>query len=153
MSKALSIVEREVKYNNNETMIVCDSTYTERAEVIYTILKWILAFLLPYSVIIFFSCCLLKFLKEWSNRTKHLQAANNRNKRPVAPIHQSNHSNGGSSLNSQLQERLLPGSLTPTMKKVTIHDTLVQVVSDKDGLKPKTNGVTTSLADSFATLR
>ena len=76
LPKALSIVEREIEQDNGTKLTVCDSTFAQSHEEIYTILKWILAFLMPYSVIIIFSCCLLKFLRDWSDRTKRLHANN-----------------------------------------------------------------------------
>ena len=73
LPKALSIVEKSTQINSTQlNFTACDSTFNQTNEEIYTILKWILAFLLPYVVIIFFSCCLLRFLKEWSDRAKLL---------------------------------------------------------------------------------
>lgn len=69
LPKTLSIVE--ILDKDNKT--ACESTFDQTHDEIYTILKWILAFLLPYVIIIFFSCCLLRFLKEWSNRSKLLR--------------------------------------------------------------------------------
>lgn len=77
LPKALSIVEKTYKSNNGtETIVQCESTFDQSYEVVYTISKWIVAFLLPYGLIIFFSCCLLRFLTKWSNRSKRLHQTN-----------------------------------------------------------------------------
>jgi hypothetical protein len=46
----------------------CNSLLSEKAEKIYTIFKWIMAFVLPYTFIVIVSVLLLKFLKEWSDK-------------------------------------------------------------------------------------
>jgi hypothetical protein len=77
LPKALSIVEKTYKSNNGtETIVQCESTFDQSYEVVYTISKWIVAFLLPYGLIIFFSCSLLRFLTKWSNRSKRLHQTN-----------------------------------------------------------------------------
>ncbi|CAF0721913.1 unnamed protein product [Brachionus calyciflorus] len=72
MPKTLSIVE---VYSNETESFVCASLFDQSHEEIYTIAKWIIAFALPYTIIIVFSSLLLKFLKEWSDRSKLLHNA------------------------------------------------------------------------------
>ena len=76
MPKTLSIIEI---FNNETQTYMCSSLFDQSHEEIYTIAKWIIAFALPYSIIILFSGLLLKFLKEWSARAKLLH---NNTKKP-----------------------------------------------------------------------
>ncbi len=71
LAKTLSI---EQVYHAEADHYACGSTFNDRHEQIYTILKWIIAFVFPYSVIIVFSCMLLKFLAEWSDKANALHA-------------------------------------------------------------------------------
>lgn len=71
MPKTLSIIE---VFNNDTQTHVCASLFDQAHEEIYTIAKWIIAFALPYTIIIVFSGLLLKFLKEWSARAKLLHS-------------------------------------------------------------------------------
>jgi hypothetical protein len=50
----------------------CYSSLNKRIDLIYTCLKWFMAFFLPYTLIITFSVLLLKFLREWSMNSKYL---------------------------------------------------------------------------------
>lgn len=76
MPKTLSIIE---VFNNETQTNVCASLFDQAHEEIYTVAKWIIAFALPYMIIIVFSGLLLKFLKEWSARAKLLH---NNTKKP-----------------------------------------------------------------------
>jgi hypothetical protein len=63
-------------FHSESNVYTCGSSLSDPAERAYTIIKWILAFLLPYSIIIIFSVLLLKFLKEWSSKAKLLRQPN-----------------------------------------------------------------------------
>jgi hypothetical protein len=52
--------------NVNGNFYTCSSSMSDSRERVYTILKWVLAFLVPYSLIIVFSVFLILFLREWS---------------------------------------------------------------------------------------
>lgn len=69
MPKTLSIIE---VYQNETDTVTCGSSLAQSHEEVYTIAKWIIAFALPYVIIIVFSTLLLKFLREWSARSKLL---------------------------------------------------------------------------------
>ncbi len=69
LTKTLSI---EQVYHAEADHYACGSTFNDKQEQIYTILKWIIAFVFPYTIIIVFSCMLLRFLKEWSNNANAL---------------------------------------------------------------------------------
>jgi hypothetical protein len=69
LPKGLSIKEEVF----DEHVIVCGSTMSPFHEKINTILKWILSFAFPYSIIIVNSILLLKFLTEWSNNSNKLK--------------------------------------------------------------------------------
>lgn len=69
LPKTLSIHE----YIDNNTKIVsCYSEFDDNYEKIYTIMKWIIPFVLPYILIIVFSIRLLIFIKKWSMKNKNL---------------------------------------------------------------------------------
>lgn len=82
LPKGLSI--KEEIYEN---VTVCGSTMSAFHEKINTILKWILSFAFPYSIIIVNSILLLKFLTEWSNNSNKLkyQAKNQLQSLPLIP--------------------------------------------------------------------
>ena len=50
----------------------CESSFDETDEKIFTTLKLLIAFAIPYSIIIVFSIYLLKFLNEWSKKSQKL---------------------------------------------------------------------------------
>lgn len=77
MPKTLSIVQI---YQNDTGTFACGSLLPQSHEQVFTIAKWIIAFALPYVIIIVFSILLLKFLKEWSAKSKLLHGFNRRPK-------------------------------------------------------------------------
>lgn len=77
LGKTLTI--RQV-YDEESRRFVCASTFNSSHERFYTILKWLLAFVLPYTIIIIFSFLLLKFLQDWSRKAALLRAPVNRGK-------------------------------------------------------------------------
>jgi hypothetical protein len=61
--------------NNNKnfsTMLSCESYLTERALLVHEIILYVIAFLIPYSIIVVFSLKLLKFLRDWLKRKEKL---------------------------------------------------------------------------------
>jgi hypothetical protein len=82
-------------YNAEQDVYYCESLLSENSEKIYTIFKWILAFLVPYSLIVIVSVLLLKFLKEWSDNAKKM-ATRNANR----PIESSDNQSNKSALKS-----------------------------------------------------
>ncbi len=68
LPKAFSIKEEVYQ----ENIIMCGSSMSDFYDKINTILKWIISFVFPYTVIIVNSILLLKFLKEWSQKSNNL---------------------------------------------------------------------------------
>jgi len=70
LAKTLSI---RISSDPSEMLINgCMSSFDETDEKIFTILKLLIAFALPYTLIIIFSIFLLKFLNEWSKTSQNL---------------------------------------------------------------------------------
>ncbi|CAF3353685.1 unnamed protein product [Rotaria socialis] len=65
--------------NKNATtltpILTCRSVLSERALLIYEITLYIIAFIIPYSIIVLFSLKLLRFLHQWLNRKRKLTRA------------------------------------------------------------------------------
>nr|QVK46036.1 G protein-coupled receptor [Proales similis] len=59
---------------NNQT--ICVSKLGPSQEKFFTMFTWIVAFLVPYLVIFVFSAFILRFLRNWSERTRHLYIKN-----------------------------------------------------------------------------
>jgi len=57
---------------NTTAMLSCESYLSERALFIHEIILYIIAFLIPYSIIVLFSLKLLKFLRDWLKRKEKL---------------------------------------------------------------------------------
>ena len=75
--KTLSIKQ---VYHQEAGTYVCGSSFNKNQEQVYTILQWILTFVLPYTIIIIFSWLLFKFVKNWSeNSMKLLSSIKRRN--------------------------------------------------------------------------
>jgi len=53
-------------------MLSCESYLTERALLVHEIILYVIAFLIPYSIIVLFSLKLLKFLRNWLKRKEKL---------------------------------------------------------------------------------
>ncbi len=53
-------------------MLTCRSVLSERELLIYEIILYIVAFIIPYSIIVLFSLKLLRFLRRWLNRKQKL---------------------------------------------------------------------------------
>lgn len=98
LPKTMSIIE----VNYNET-IECESTFEPEYDQIYTIAKWIIAFVMPYLIIIFFSILLLIFLKKWSNKSKLLHGAGSNAKKNV--INNRNKSCDSNAENKSIEEK------------------------------------------------
>lgn len=62
--------------NKNSTklapMLTCRSVLSERALLIYEIILYVIAFIIPYLIILIFSLKLLRFLHQWLNRKRKL---------------------------------------------------------------------------------
>ncbi|CAF1390094.1 unnamed protein product [Rotaria sordida] len=61
--------------NKNSTtlpILTCRSMLSERDLLIYEIILYIIAFIIPYSIIVLFSLKLLRFLHQWLNRKRQL---------------------------------------------------------------------------------
>lgn len=70
-------LQRNITVSNGRgsTLLTCRSFLSERALVIYEIILYIIAFLIPYSIIVLFSLKLLKFLRDWLTRKQKLTRA------------------------------------------------------------------------------
>jgi amino acid transporter len=62
-------------------MLSCESYLTERALFVHEIILYVIAFLIPYSIIVLFSLKLLKFLRDWLKRKEKLTRASITKKR------------------------------------------------------------------------
>ncbi|CAF2831849.1 unnamed protein product [Rotaria sp. Silwood2] len=66
--------------NKNSTtflpMLTCRSMLSERDLLIYEMILYIMAFIIPYSIIVLFSLKLLRFLHQWLNRKRRLTRLN-----------------------------------------------------------------------------
>ena len=80
MPKALSITAVTMY---NESVVVCGSTYDPMHEKMSTITKLVIAFAIPFTLIISVSIMLLKFLSEWSRKSSQLHATT---QRPLTPL-------------------------------------------------------------------
>jgi hypothetical protein len=63
------------------TISTCRSVLSEQALLIYEIVLYIMAFIIPYSIIVLFSLKLLRFLRQWLNRKQKLTRLNTVKKR------------------------------------------------------------------------
>ena len=84
LPKAISIT---VRFDEDSGLFKCDSHLNDTKEKLYTISKMVLAFALPYSIIIVFTLLLLKFLREWSKNAMRLRGGGSTMtaKRPSEP--------------------------------------------------------------------
>jgi hypothetical protein len=55
-----------------KAMFSCESRLTERQLLVHEIILYVVAFIIPYSIIVIFSLKLLKFLRDWLNRKQKL---------------------------------------------------------------------------------
>ena len=67
---SIRVSDDQAEMFNND----CMSSFDETDEKIFTTLKLLIAFAIPYTTIIVFSIFLLKFLNEWSKRSQNLRA-------------------------------------------------------------------------------
>ncbi|UJR21287.1 hypothetical protein I4U23_024379 [Adineta vaga] len=58
------------------SILTCRSVLSEHALLIYEIILYIMAFIIPYSIIVIFSLKLLRFLRQWLNRKQKLTRLN-----------------------------------------------------------------------------
>jgi hypothetical protein len=58
--------------NNSSKIFSCESRLSEQALFVHEIVLYIVAFLIPYSIIVLFSLKLLKFLRNWLKRKEKL---------------------------------------------------------------------------------
>ncbi|CAF1235983.1 unnamed protein product [Adineta steineri] len=58
------------------SILTCRSVLSERALLIYEIVLYVMAFIIPYSIIVLFSLKLLRFLRQWLNRKQKLTRLN-----------------------------------------------------------------------------
>ena len=63
------------------TLFSCQSYLTEKELLVHEIILYIIAFIIPYSIILLFSLKLLKFLRHWLKRREKLICANVTRKR------------------------------------------------------------------------
>jgi hypothetical protein len=70
----------ELSYHEEVDAYACDSQLDHHSELVYTLLKCIVAFVLPYTIIIILSCCLLCFLKKWSAKSRTALNGGNNNR-------------------------------------------------------------------------
>ncbi|CAF0963471.1 unnamed protein product [Adineta ricciae] len=57
---------------NSTPMYSCQSYLTERELLVHEIILYVIAFIIPYSIIVIFSLKLLKFLRDWLKRKEKL---------------------------------------------------------------------------------
>lgn len=93
----------------------CGSSMSARSQAVYTILKWLLTFVLPYSLIIIFSILLLLFLHKWSKKAKLMHG-------------QSKHSKPNA---SQLAETSPSRSLVNTSTQSQVVDEQTKMITKK----------------------
>jgi hypothetical protein len=65
----------ELSYHAEVDAYACYSQLDHFSELVYTFFKCIVAFVLPYTIIIVLSCCLLCFLKKWPRRRPYNSGA------------------------------------------------------------------------------
>ncbi|CAF0724392.1 unnamed protein product [Adineta ricciae] len=62
--------------NLTTSILTCRSVLSEHTLLIYEIVLYIMAFIIPYSIIVVFSLKLLRFLRQWLNRKQKLTRLN-----------------------------------------------------------------------------
>lgn len=63
---------RSINQTSARNLLTCRSRLSENLLVIYEIVLYIVAFLIPYSIIVVFSLKLLKFLRDWLRKKEKL---------------------------------------------------------------------------------
>ena len=76
----LEVINSNTSKHSGE-LLSCQSHLTERALFIHEMILYIIAFLIPYAIIVLFSLKLLKFLRDWLKRKEKLTRTNISKKR------------------------------------------------------------------------